>query len=185
MSKELDTRSRENLERVLLQAAVIKELQNVANDDKARVHHLLEDGETIKVANARGGDLGSIYRTRGKQQAVITDMAVVLAQAVDSGAELEDRLPNEGSPQYWEAVEVLQEHAPHLVRVVILEHEQERMAEEVLKEYHASGDVPEGWRISEGKAGYTAVRTSKLGKEVAARMFDKARGVMYLEAGHE
>lgn len=178
-------RSRKNLERVLMQQAVVRDLKKFADDEKTALHHHLADGETIKVANSRGGELGSIYRTRGKQRAVVETPEVVLGEAAAAGAELEDRLPVEGSANYWQAVEVLQEHAPHLLRTVLLEMEEERIADEVLAEYHASGVVAPGWRISEGKGGYTSVRLAPLGKEVAARMVSQARGVMELEAGNE
>lgn len=173
-----------SIERVLLQQAVMRELKKFADDEKQAVHDVLGPGESVRVFNERGGHLGTITRNAPKQRAVIVDPSVVLAEAQASGAELEDRLPEYGSPQYWEAVDVLLAHAPHLVQVNLLEQEEERLAEEVLAEYHRSGAVAEGWRISDGSGGYTSVRTSTLGKEVAGRMVSQARGVLELEKGN-
>ena len=174
-----------SIERVWLQQQAIKGLKRIADDHKAALHNMLQDGESLKVVNARGGELGTVYRTKAKQQAVIEDKAEALADAQDRGAEIEDLLPVEGSPNYWHAVDVLKEHAPHLLRVEILDHEVKRLAEEVLAEYHETGEVRPGWRISEGKGGYTAVRASDLGKRIAETQLNSMLGILELEKGNE
>lgn len=177
--------SRHNLERVWMQQAVIKELKKIADDNKSDVHHALQDGESIKITNDRGGDLGTVYRTKPKQRAVIEDLSVAIVDAIEGGAELEDRLPAEGSEDYWRAVDVLQEHAPHLLRTVLLEVEEERIAKDVLEDYHALGVVRPGWRISDGSGGYTAVRTNALGKKIVSHLVDQALGVLALEEAND
>ena len=186
MTKEVstnDVRSQGNLERTFLQMAIAREIRKIADDSKEKLHHQMRRGESLKVTNKRGGELGTIYRTQSKPRAVIADESVALAMADSEGAELEDRLPKEGSPAYWEAVEVIEKHAPHLIRVVLLE--QERIAEEVLEDYYITGDVKPGWKISEGKPGYTAIRQSDVGKQIVENMVDGALGLLPLARGND
>lgn len=177
-----DVLAPDNLERALLQQAVIKELKKIADEDKGMIHHALENGEKRAVKNARGAELGSIYRTSPKPQFVIEDIAAVAPTADES--EIIDLLPsNPDSLEYWRAVEVLQEHAPELLTTTLAKGERDRLAAEVEEQWKITGKLPAGWGIQEGKDGYTVMRPNATGKKVAEHMLGQTKDVLALTEG--
>lgn len=174
----------ENLERALLQQAVIKKLKEIADDDKARIHHALANGEKRAVKNARGAELGSVYRTNPKPRFVIEDMAAVLPEAQDKGMEIIDLLPTDpGSPEYHEAAAILAEHAPELLHQQITKADLDALTAEVKEQWEITGQLPAGWAIQEGKDGYTAMRPNTTGKKVVEHMLSKTKDVLALTEG--
>lgn len=170
--------SRENLERTLLQQAVVKDLKKIADDSKAEIHSVLADGEKQVVKNERGAELGSIYRTSPKPTARIVDLAIVAAQADDAGEELEYRLPAPGTPEYQQVVELTLVHNEDLLILDLTPEAVKNLSEKVLKEWKVTGQVPAGWEIVEGKSGYTATRLNDTGKEVLQRLMQGTQGLL-------
>lgn len=170
--------SRENLERTLLQQAVVKDLKRIADDSKAEIHSVLADGEKQVVKNERGAELGSIYRTSPKPAARIVDLAVVAAQADDAGEELEYKLPAPGTPEYQQVVELTLVHNEDLLILDLTPEAVKNLSEKVLKEWKVTGQVPAGWEIVEGKSGYTVTRLNDTGKEVLHRLMQGTQNLL-------
>lgn len=177
-----DVLAPDNLERALLQQAVIKELKKIADEDKGMIHHALENGEKRAVKNARGAELGSIYRTSPQAVFVIEDIAAVAPTADES--EIIDLLPNNPDTEgYMQAVRVLEEHAPHLLGMTLTKTERDRLAAEVEEQWKITGKLPAGWGIQEGKDGYTVMRPNATGKKVAEYMLGQTKDVLALTEG--
>ena len=177
-------RSRENLEKYLLQQTVIKHLSDLSKDFKAEIHAVLENGETIRVTNERGVEIGSVYRTNPKPTFVIEDISLVLPQADES--EIMDRLPEVDTEEYFQVLDLVAEHAPDLLATPVLtEQEEARLRDDVKKEWELTGNVAPGWRLEEGRAGYTAARTNDLGKELVARMLEGTKSALELTEGND
>jgi len=172
ISKKEQLLDRENLETVLLQQAVVKELKKIADDGKQALHAVLADGEKRVVLNERGAELGSIYRTSSKPAAKIVDINVVAAQADEQGEEIIYRLPALGTPEYERVVDLVLSHDPDLAVVEIAPDGVKAMSEKVLADWEVTGNVPDGWEIVDGKAGYTATRLSAVGKRVVAHLME-------------
>lgn len=176
--------SREHLEKVSMEVAVSKALYAVAKDHQNEVDALLENGQSIKVLNSRGVHIATVGKSNPQPKFVVADMAVVLPGAVDAGCEVVDLLPDdESSEAYAAAVEVLAEHAPHLLRPVLPEHEEERLRDDVRTRWEVTGELPAGWEIQEARSGSTSVRVSKVGKEMVAHLLEGTKSVLEITEG--
>lgn len=173
--------SREHLEQVSMEVAVAKALYAYAKDRQAEIDSLLENGESRKVLNERGAHVSTISKSNPQPRFVIEDMAAVLPAALDAGHEVVDCLPLEGTSEYMEAVEVLAEYAPHLLRPVLPEHEEESLRDDVKAEWEVTGKVPAGWAVQEARPGVTSVRVSKTGKAIVDRALGDMKGLLELE----
>lgn len=178
ISKKEQLLDRENLETVLLQQQVVKELKKIADDGKQAIHSVLADGEKRVVLNQRGAELGSIYRTSPKPAARIVDLAVVAAQADDAGEELEYKLPAPGTPEYQQVVELVLVHNEDLLVLDLTPEAVNNLSEKVLKDWKVTGEVPAGWEIAEGKSGYTATRLNDTGKDVLQRLMQGTQNLL-------
>ena len=175
--------SREHLEQVSMEVAVAKALYAYAKDRQSEIDSLLENGESRKVLNERGAHVSSISKSNPQPRFVIEDMAAVLPAAMDTGAEIIDCLPTDGTEAAQEAVEVLREHAPHLLRPVLPEVEEERLRDDVKAGWEITGEVPAGWAVQEARPGVTSVRVSKVGKAIVDRALGDMKGLLELERG--
>lgn len=175
--------SREHLEQVSMEVAVSKALYAYAKGRQSEIDGLLENGESRKVLNDRGVHVSTIGKSNPQPRFVIEDMAAVLPAAMDAGAEIIDCLPVEGTEAAQEAVEVLAEHAPHLLRPVLPEVEEERLRDDVKAEWEITGKVPAGWAVQEARPGVTSVRVSKTGKAIVDRALGNMKGLLELEGG--
>lgn len=175
--------SREHLEQVSMEVAVSKALYAYAKDRQSEVDGLLENGESRKILNARGAHVSTISKSNPQPRFIIEDMAAVLPTALDAGREVVDLLPIEGTEDAQEAVGVLREHAPHLLRPVLPEVEEESMRDDVKAEWEITGKVPAGWAVQEARPGVTSVRVSKTGKAIVDRALGDMKGVLELERG--
>ena len=173
--------SREHLEQVSMEVAVSKALYAYAKDRQSEVDGLLENGESRKILNARGAHVSTISKSNPQPRFIIEDMAAVLPAALDAGREVVDLLPIEGTEDAQEAVEVLREHAPHLLRPVLPEVEEESMRDDVKAEWEITGKVPVGWAVQEARPGVTSVRVSKTGKAIVDRALGDMKGLLELE----
>lgn len=176
--------SREHLEQVSMEVAVSKALYAYAKDRQSEVDGLLENGESRKILNARGAHVSTISKSNPQPRFIIEDMAAVLPAALDAGREVVDLLPIEGTEDAQEAVEVLREHAPHLLRPVLPEVEEESMRDDVKAEWEITGKVPAGWAVQEARPGVTSVRVSKTGKTIVDRALGDMKGLLELERGN-
>lgn len=173
--------SREHLEQVSMEVAVSKALYAYAKDRQSEIDGLLENGESRKVLNERGAHVSTIAKSNPQPRFVIEDMAAVLPAALDAGHEVVDCLPLEGTGEYMEAVDVLAQHAPHLLRPVLPEHEEESLRDDVKAEWEVTGKVPAGWAVQEARPGVTSVRVSKTGKAIVDRALGDMKGLLELE----
>ena len=177
--------SREHLEQVSMEVAVAKALYAYAKDRQSEIDTLLENGESRKVLNPRGAHVSTISKSNPQPRFVIEDMAAVLPAAMDAGAEIIDCLPTDGTEAAQEAVEVLREHAPHLLRPVLPEVEEERLRDDVRARWEVTGELPAGWTIQEARPGTTSVRVSKTGKEIVAHLLEGTKDVLELTEGEK
>ena len=175
--------SREHLEQVSMEVAVSKALYAYAKDRQGEIDSLLENGETRKILNERGAHVSTIGKSNPQPRFVIEDMAAVLPAAMAAGAEIIDCLPVEGTEAAQEAVEVLREHADHLLRPVLPEVEEESLRDDVKAEWEITGKVPAGWAVQEARPGVTSVRVSKTGKAIVDRALGDMKGLLELEGG--
>lgn len=184
--KKNEARAPRNLERAMLMAAVVKELKQQAEDAKGEIHHALQNGESIKVTNTRGAEIGSVYRTNPKPKFVVEDMAAVLPVAMDEGREIIDLLPQDpGSVEYAQAVEVLQEHAPGLLRSHVEGADLRDMAKQVEEDWKVTGNLPAGWAIQEARDGYTAMKPNETGKKIVQNLLGETQVVLQLSGGDD
>lgn len=175
--------SREHLEQVAMEVAVSKRLYSYAQDRKDEIGKLLENGETRRITNGHGAHVSTFSRSNPQPRFVIDDMNAVLPVAMDAGYELVDLLPEEGTPEYWEAVDVLAKHDPGLLRTELPEVEEEELRARVKAEWQVTGKVPVGWRVEEARPGVTSVRVSPVGREIVDRALGDMKGVLALERG--
>ena len=156
-------RSPEVIQRLVIEAALLKKMNAMHKDLKAEVQSALSPGESIKAKNAQALEIGSVSLSSPNNKAVCTDEAVLLAQAQDKGLELVDRLPANDTPEAVAIIDYLMEHAPHLLPdPTVSPSDVDALATEVLEGWQATGKKPAGWEIkpaSEPRMTVTAGRS--------------------------
>lgn len=145
-------RSRGSLTRLVVEAAVMKQMQDAHKAFKSDVAKTLSPGESMKVKNDQGLDIGSVSMSAPNMKAVCGDKSILLADADQRGMELIDALPSPGSDKYQRAVDYLFENAPELLETHISSDDENQLAQEVLENWQITGELPTGWKIVQASA---------------------------------
>lgn len=144
-----DLRSEGSLKRLLIEAAVLKKMQDAHKLYKSDVQKTLSTGESIKVKNDQGLELGSVSMTSPSMKAVCSDKSILLATADERGMELVDSLPAPGSDKYQQVVDYLYENAPELLETNVTRDDADQLGKEVLENWQITGELPAGWKTVE------------------------------------
>lgn len=160
---------RELLERVTALQALSTTIYSMLDDAKRDLHQIMQDGETRKAFSTRGIHLATIPRSKPNPKAKITDPAVVMADAEARGMELADTLPAPGTEEHEQVIELVREHAPHLLGAPRLANpeEEKALADLALTTWKATGTAPIGWKVTPGGAGSISVRLTPEAKALA------------------
>lgn len=207
MEKRAELMAPENLYELLMVDATLKKLLALVKDRKAEMLNVMQEGESVKIFNPRGAQIGSLSKSARKNTAIIEDMAAALPTLAEK-YELEDTLPEPdtlefeealawlqdnhpelltlpapGTKKYVQAVNSLYDHAPQLLGTPELTAEDaEQAADDVLETWNAGGDLPEGWGIKAGgRAPTVSIRTNKTGKAAVEIMLKKATNLFEID----
>ena len=178
----------DKLIRLITEAALLDELYKRHKGFKEELAGGFEPGDKRTIKNAQGLELGSASKTAPAPKAVPDDMGGVLAQADTEGRELIDTLPEPGTPEYDEALDLVFTHAPHLLRTSIAKDDADAMAKDVLEHWQITGEIKPGWKITEGsKATFRLNKgRSKAAKAAVAHLVKQFDGLLELPNGeHE
>ena len=170
--------------RLAVEAHVLDVLYGRHQELKERVAGEFTPGERHEVKNAQGLKLGSVGMSSPNKKAVPTDEHVILAQAQDKGMDLIDDLPRSGTEAYQQAVDVLYEHAPHLLTTTVAADDVKILAAEVLAQWQITGEVPAGWKITDASApkfSLTKARTAQA-KAAVAHLATQIEHTLSIEA---
>ena len=150
MSTTDDTTLTHELNMVMREACVLDQLYSLHKDRKDALARLFRPGEKHDVTNAQGLRMGSMSLSQPNKKAVCTDESILVGTAEAKGMELIDHLPAEGTPEYVEAIEVLREHAEHLLPPpTISRDDAAELASEALEQWQITGRAPLGWEITD------------------------------------
>lgn len=127
--------------RLVMQAAVIKQMVTINKDEKMVFAQTLEEGERLPVKTGDGVPLGSIWKTDPKPRAVVVDVNAV-AGLCDPG-EIVARI---GEGMMGEALRILGEVAPELLDWGPSDMAVERLAGEALAA-HKRGEATPGFEV--------------------------------------
>lgn len=105
-----------------LQLLVLKAVQDIVRhalvDPRAAMHEALSNGDRLSIVSPLdGADIGDVLRTKPKPVAEVTDQDALEAWLVEHYPELLEQRRGIAAHHLDEALDVLQEHAPHLVTV--------------------------------------------------------------------
>lgn len=169
--------SAENLARLVMQKAIIKEITAASKQEQAELHHSLSNGDSHSVVNGFGAKIGTISRSMPKPVAVVVDHAVVLPTFSPEDIELFVRDTRDEA-----VISVLLEHAPHLLSARPKETALKRVEAMVVKQWQKSGKTPEGWDIRL-KDGITTIRPNSVASEAAQDLLRGITATPELERG--
>lgn len=161
-------KSASTLQRVLLQAAVLKKLNGAHKEFKDQVALAFAPGEKVEITNAQSLKLGSASMSQPSKTAVCKDEAVMLAMADDRGMEIVDALPRNDSEKGQAAIDYLLEHAPHLLDSSVTSDDAKTLATEVFESWQVTGELPLGWEIKEASDPQFSVTPGRTKPAVAA-----------------
>lgn len=151
LTKEL-LRSEGALTRLILEQAIMGNLKKENEAFKSQVSKAFKPGESSKVKNAQGLDIGSVSKSAPNKKAVCNDQSIVLAMAIDKGYDIHDALPVPGSDKAAELVDYLFENAPQFLESSISAPDLKEMSDEVLENHMIKGELPAGWEIVEASS---------------------------------
>ena len=137
------------LQRLIIEAAVLKRLYAAHADFKAEVAKDFTPGDRRAVKNQQGLALGSVSMSAPNKKAVCDDQQIILAEAQERGMEIIDALPATDTEAGQEAIAVLLEHAPHLLASDVSKEDREEIADTVLEHWQITGTIPTGWTIED------------------------------------
>lgn len=175
----------DKLIRLITEAALLDELYKRHKGFKEELAEEFEPGDKRTIKNRQGLELGSASKTAPAPKAVPDDMSVVLAQADTEGRELLDSLPEPGTPEYDEVMDLVFTHAPHLLRTSIAKDDADVMAKDALEHWQVTGEVKPGWKITEGSKSTFRLNKgrSKAAKKAVAHLVDQFDGLLELPSG--
>lgn len=140
------------LQRLIIEAAVLKRLYAAHADYKQQVAKGFTPGDKRAVKNPQGLALGSVSMSAPNKKAVCKDQSIILAEAQERGMEIIDALPPTDSEAGQEAIAVLLEHAPHLLTSDVSKEDREEIADTILEHWQITGAIPTGWTIEDASA---------------------------------
>lgn len=146
------TNTPEALQRLIIEAAVLKRLYAAHADYKQQVAKHFTPGDKRAVKNPQGLNIGSVSMSAPNKLAVCEDRQILLAEAKERGMEIIDALPATDSEAGQEAIAVLLEHAPHLLASDVSKEDREEIAGTVLEHWQITGAIPTGWTIEDASA---------------------------------
>ena len=141
----------EQLLRVLKQKYMLNLLYAINKDDVAAIAAGYEPGDKTDVKNEQGLKLGSVSMSNPSKKAVPDDDSVLLGYAVEHGHEVEDFLPEPGTPEYNAVIELVYSagREEELLRPGVEKTVREEITAEVLENWEFTGNVPTGWSIKD------------------------------------
>lgn len=169
--------------RLTLEAAALKHLIARHEDLKTTIGKTFNPGDKRTIKNAQGVTLATVSKTEPNKKAVCNDTNILLAMANDRGLEIVDSLPAPDSDKGRQILELLEEHAPHLLDSAVTEADQKILAAEVLKKWQITGELPTGWEIKQAsnpRFGVSLGRTSTA-QAATAHMLTQIDDVLALE----
>lgn len=147
-----DLRGPEIMQRLLVEAAVLKRLHAAHKDLKDAVARQFTAGEKVTVKNAQGLALGSASMAAPNKKAVCDDQSILLAHADEKGMELVDTLPHPDTDKGQALIEFLLENAPDFLETSISTEDHKELAAGVLEQWQITGELPAGWEIRDASS---------------------------------
>ncbi|MBV7292330.1 hypothetical protein [Corynebacterium sp. TAE3-ERU16] len=172
-----DMKSREVLEKLILQQAVIKELVRINKEWKADLAEVMRDGESLPVTNERGLKLGTFSKSLPKPKARVVKESVLLEVAGEEDTEW--YLPE---INLQAAVDVVMEHAPELMSLRLTEAARTRMETDAINRWKKTGEQTPGFEVSVGE-GSLSGRPNTDAAEAAENILAGITSLPALEAG--
>ena len=137
--------------RVLKQRYMLNLMWAIHNDDTARIAAGYEAGDKTEVKNEQGVKLGSVSMSNPSKKAVADDDSVLLGYAVEHGHEVEDFLPEPGTPEYNAVIDLVYASGreQELLRPSVTSEVRKEIQAEVLEAWEITGETPTGWSIKD------------------------------------
>lgn len=163
------------MRRLIMQNYALGVLYSVHKEEKTELSHHFNPGEKADITNPQGVKIGSVSMSQPKKRAVPDDDSVLLGYAAEHGYDIEDHLPNPGTPEYNRVIDLIYNAGlqDELLTPGVAPSDEDAIRSKVLEqwEYSTDGEVPTGWRIenaSEPKFTLTKGRTAAAKKALEA-----------------
>lgn len=144
---------RESVARVLKQKYILDQLYAIHNEEKEAVAAAFQPGDKAEIKNAQGVKIGTVSMSNPSKKAVPDDQSVLLGYAVDNGYEVEDYLPEPGTSEYQQVIDLVYAagREEELLVPGIAKAEAQAVCDHVLKnwEFTAGKELPTGWTIQD------------------------------------
>lgn len=143
-------RSQANLARLLKQRYILDKLYAIHEEEKQATAREFEPGDSTKIKNEHGIEIGSVGMTAPSMKAVPDDDSILLAYANDHGHEVEEFLPEDGTEEYNAVIALVVEAGRmDLLRLGVDPAVRKEVCDEVLTKWENSAgkDLPTGWSI--------------------------------------
>ena len=166
-NEELPVLSDEHLINIMKADAFVKHLKDEVQMRRNVIAAEMAAGESRRITNAQGAHTLTVSKSRPQPKLAPVDEAVIMGEAVAKGMEITDLLPAEGTEEYAEAVRIISEHAPHLLRPVITGSDLDALAKEATMQWQTTGVVPEGWEVIPAGEPRLSLHPTNVGKVIS------------------
>lgn len=168
---------REQINQLVLQRAVLNQLQDVHKEYRAALDSGMSEGDRLVAHTSAGVKLGTVTKTSPKPAAVIADLhSLIMNAPEDAFTYIIDDLC------IPEIVDVLKEHAPRYLRKVIKDTYLNQQAARALEAFKEGSELPPGYTI-EIKAGHLQIKPTEGAADLANQALS-TMDVKQLEAGN-
>lgn len=179
---------RDPYEKLLLQSVVLRRLNGIHKEFKDSIVKELQPGDSRKVKNAQGLELGTVSMSSPNVKAVCTDNAILLAMANEQGSEIVDGLPAPRDERHQQIIDLLFEIGrTDLLESSVVKEDADAIAAKVLEEWQISGQLPTGWEIKEASSPRVTINSKRSNAARAAidHLVKEAGAVLEITDGKE
>lgn len=143
-------RAQDTLRQLLLQDYALGQLYEIHKDLKAAVAREFGVGESTRITNERGVELGSVSMSQPKKKAVPDDDSVLLGYAAAHGYDVEDTLPAYGTPEYNKVIDLIYAagREDELLGASVAPADREEIEDKVLHDWQDTDELEPGWTIT-------------------------------------
>lgn len=179
---------RDPYEKLLLQSVVLRRLNGIHKEFKDSIVKELQPGDSRKVKNAQGLELGTVSMSSSNVKAVCTDNAILLAMANEQGGEIVDGLPAPSDERHQQIIDLLFEIGrTDLLESSVVKEDADAISAKVLEEWQISGQLPTGWEIKEASSPRVTINSKRSNAARAAidHLVKEAGAVLEITDGKE
>lgn len=149
---KINLRDQDTLRQLLMQDYALGQLYGIHKDLKADIAAQFDPGESVKIKNPQGFDLGSVNMSSPSKKAVPDDDSILLGYAVEHGYDVEDVLPARGTEEYNQVIDLIYAagREDELLRPAVTKEHEKEIVEKITADYGINEDsLPIGWTVKD------------------------------------